>query len=308
MSRHLFSRVKRRLARWRALPSTREPLGGKPLHHATRAWTRRSLLVVVAAMMLAAAPALLHAGFSLKNLDLNKVVETAKKVEKGAKALAPIGPQEERIIGESVALQIIGKYGGLVRDEAITRRVNLMGHALAYYSPRPVLAWRFGVLDSPSVNGFSAPGGFVFITRGLYELCGDDNNALAAVLAHEIAHITGRHALKIIDRTEFVNTAAEFAAERSSDVAQVQAQLSQFDLGIDKVLNTLFEKGFDPQTEFEADKSGRQLAATVGYAPGGLRGVLTQLQQKTPTEAAPVFSTHPPLSERIARLPQDATL
>lgn len=200
---------------------------------------RRPLLAGLALLIGAAAPALLHAGFSLKNLDLNKVVDTANKIGKGAKALAPIGPQEERIIGESVALQIIGKYGGLVRDEAITRRVNLIGHALAYYSPRPVLAWRFGVLDSPSVNGFSAPGGFVFITRGLYELC-DDDHALAAVLAHEIAHITGRHALKIIDRTEFVNTAADFAAERSSDVAQVQAHLSQFDLGIDKVLNTSF--------------------------------------------------------------------
>ncbi len=243
--------------------------------------------------------------------DLNKALDTVKKVQKTAepagkvvKGLVGIGPEEERAIGESVALEIIGKYGGLVRDPAVTRRVNLVGRSLAYYSSSPALAWKFGVLNSPSVNGFSAPGGLVFITRGLYDLVGSDDSALAAVLAHEIAHITGRHALNIIERNEGLAGATNLVAQRSGDVAALQAQLSQFDLGIDKILKTLLETGFDPQTEFGADKSGRELALTVGYAPGALRAVLTQLQQKNGTPQA-VFSTHPPLSERIQRLPAD---
>lgn len=246
------------------------------------------------------------AGAGFGKFDLNKALDTAKNVGKVAKGVAGIGPEEEKMIGESVALEIISRYGGLVRDEAISRRVNLVGRSLAYYSSRPALPWRFGVLDSPSVNGFSAPGGFVFITRGLYEMTGDSDDALAAVLAHEITHITGRHALNIIARGEFLAGATSLAAERSGDVAQIEAQLGQFELGIEKVVNTLAEKGFDPQTEFAADQGGRQLALTVGYAPGGLRQVLIQLQQKTPTEAAPIFSTHPPLTDRIQRLPADA--
>ena len=236
--------------------------------------------------------------------DFNKALNTAKSLGKVAKGVAGIGPQEELVIGESVSIEIISQYGGLVRDEAITRRVNLVGRSLAYYSSRPELAWKFGVLDSPSVNGFSAPGGFVFITRGLYELCGDSDDALAAVLAHEIAHITGKHALNIIQRGEFVAGAADFAAERSSDVAKAQAQLTAFDTSIGNLVKTILEKGFDPQTEFGADRSGRDLALTVGYAPGALRHVLARLQQKTGTAVA-VFSTHPPLDQRIARLPDE---
>lgn len=262
-----------------------------------------SLAAALLAATLFATTVATGAGFGLDKLT--KVVDTAKKVQKGAQALAPIGPEEEKIIGESVALQIIARYGGLVRDDEIARRVNLIGRALAYYSSRPALPWTFGVLDSESVNGFSAPGGFVFITRGLYELAGDSDDALAAVLAHEIAHITGRHALNIIDRGQFVGGVTDLAAERSSDVALVQSQLSAFDLGIEKVLNTLLEKGFDPQTEFAADQQGRELALTVGYAPGALRLVLTKLQQQGSGAPAGVFSTHPPLADRVARLPAE---
>lgn len=236
--------------------------------------------------------------------DLNKALNTAKSLGKVAKGVTGIGPEEELAIGESVSLEIISQYGGLLRDEAATRRVNLVGRALAYYSSRPALEWKFGILDSPSFNGFSAPGGFVFITRGLYELCGDSDDALAAVLAHEIAHITGKHALNIIARGEFVSGAADFAALRSSDVAKAQAQLSAFDTSIGNLVKTLLEKGFDPQTEFGADQSGRDLALTVGYSPGALRHVLTRLQQHTGPSVA-VFSTHPPLDQRIARLPDE---
>jgi predicted Zn-dependent protease len=263
-----------------------------------------SLLLLAAATALGTA-ATSHAGL-LDKIDLNKAVNTVQKAGKIAKGVTGIGPEEERAIGESVALEIIGRYGGLVRDEAITRRVNLVGRSLAHYSSRSALPWSFGVLDSPSINGFSAPGGYVFITRGLYEMVADRDDALAAVLAHEISHITGRHALSIIERGEFVSGAADLLAERSSDAAQVQAALGQFDLGIEKVLNTLLEKGFDPQTEFAADQRGRELASTVGYAPGALKQVLGELAQKRSGSAGAAYSTHPPLADRIQRLPADA--
>ncbi len=240
-------------------------------------------------------------GFDLNKLS--KAVDTAKDAGKLIKGVAGVGPQEEALIGDSVALEIIGQYGGLVRDPDIMRRVNLLGRALARYSDRPQLDWRFGVLDSATVNAFSAPAGYVFITRGLYDQATNDD-LLAAILGHEIAHITNRHALKIVARGDFLSGATSFAAKRSSDVRQVEAQLSQFDLGIGQITKTLFEKGFDPQTEYAADKDGRALAVTTGYAPGGLRAVLSNLKQAGENRKT-MFSSHPPVTERIKRLPNE---
>lgn len=240
---------------------------------------------------------------ALNNPDLTKTLDTVKDAGKVLKGVAGIGPEEERLIGDSVALEIIGKYGGLVRDETIMRRVNLIGRSLARYSERPEINWRFGVMDSDTVNAFSAPDGYVFITRGLYVLAESDD-ALAAVLGHEITHITARHALNIVARGDFLSGATSLVSARSSEVRKVDAQLRQFDLGVAQITKTLFEKGFDPQTEYAADQGGRRLAALTGYAPGGLRGVLRQLQQRG-DGAQEAFSTHPPLAERIRRLPDE---
>lgn len=260
------------------------------------------LLMLVSAVLLGTAVARAQlGGFDLNKLT--KAVDTAKDAGKMLKGVAGVGPQEEALIGDSVALEIIGKYSGLVRDADILRRVNLLGRALARYSDRPQLDWRFGVLDSATVNAFSAPGGYVFITRGLYDQATNDD-LLAAILSHEIAHITNRHALKIVARGEFLSGASSFAASRSSDVRQVNAQLSQFDLGIGQITKALFEKGFDPQTEYAADKDGRALAVTTGYAPGGLRAVLFNLKQAGENRKT-MFSTHPPVAERIKRLPNE---
>ena len=238
-------------------------------------------------------------GFDLSKVG--KALDTAKDVGKMAKGVAGIGPEEERVIGGSVAVEIAGTYGGLVRDEKMMQRVNLIGRTLAGFSDRPGLTWRFGVLASDTVNAFSGPSGYVFITRGLYRMA-DTDDALAAVLAHEIAHITAKHALKIVARGEFLSGATSVAASQSSDVRNLEGQLQQFDLGVKKITETLFTKGFDPQTEYEADHIGRDLATVTGYSRDGLRLMLQRLQQQSAGDSKQVFSTHPPLAERIKRL------
>jgi predicted Zn-dependent protease len=265
-------------------------------------------LMLAAGVATTAAFALDLGGLSkaLNNADkLKKGFDTAKDATKVLKGLAGIGPEEEKVIGDSVALEIVGKYGGLVRDEAVMQRVNLVGRSLARYSERPELNWRFGVLDSPGVNAFSAPDGYVFITRGLYELA-DSDDTLAAILGHEIAHITGKHALTIVARNDAFNAGMNQLVQRSGDVRTVDAQLKQVNLGASLIVKTLFEKGFDPTTEYSADIVGRQLAVTTGYAPGGLRAVLARLRD-TSAGKQTAFSTHPPLAERIKRLPDEPT-
>lgn len=268
---------------------------------------RRLFSLLLAALL--AAPA----GFALDLGGLGKALGNADKLKKGfdtasdaTKVLSGIGPEEERALGDTVAMEIISRFGGLVRDEESMRRVNLIGRALARYSARPDHSWRFGILDSSTINAFSAPDGYVFITRGLYQMAEDDDQ-LAAVLGHEMSHITGRDALRIIETGEKGSIIVKQVAMRSGTAREAEAFLNQVGLNTEKIVKFLVERGYDHPTEFAADKNGHSLAAITGYAPGGLRAVLARLQQM-PAGPQKVFSTHPPLTERIKRLPADTAV
>ncbi|HZP60605.1 MAG TPA: M48 family metalloprotease [Opitutaceae bacterium] len=235
-----------------------------------------------------------HAQFSLNGFDPLKAVKDVGKVVKGA---AGISLKEECSIGGSVAIEIVARFGGIWKDPDATRRVNLIGRSLARYCDRPELDFKFGILNSDTINAFSAPGGYVFITKGLYDLVGASDYELAGVLGHEITHVTQRHALKIIERGELLSGVSDLAAMKSE-------QWARYNDTVSSITNTLFEKGFDPKTEYEADRGGRALAVLTGYAPGGLRAALLALKNEaTINKNRAIFSTHPPLQKRIDKLP-----
>jgi predicted Zn-dependent protease len=262
---------------------------------------KRPALLPVTLVLALAACAALRAGFpDLDKLGdrLKKVEETAGRAGRIAKGATGLSLAEEIAIGDAVSLEIVGRYGGLWRDKAATARVNTLGKALARYALRQDLAWRFGLLATDEINAFSAPGGRVFITRGLYRLAAGDDE-LAGVLAHEIAHIDRRHAVKIIARGELLAGVSELVAERSSDFAQYEQAVSD-------IAKQLLDHGFDPNTEYEADRLGRALARTTGFAPGGLRAVLRTLRASPAGRSEKTLSTHPSLDNRLQRLPEDA--
>ena len=203
-----------------------------------------------------------------------------------------ISLKDELKIGGAVAVEIVSRNGGIDRDPVMSRRVAIIGKSLSYYCSRPELNFRFAVLNSDHINAYSAPGGYVFITRGLYNALPDDEQ-LAGVLAHEISHVTKRHALKVISRGEFMKGLFDAGGSVSN--------VGVFDQGVESITDSLFTKGFDPAQEFEADSAGRSLAAKVGYDRGALLEFLKNLY-KTEGDSKDAFPTHPPLSHRIARL------
>lgn len=259
---------------------------------------KRALL---SSFVLIAATSLVRAQFGIPSVPFNPFhspspttpdAKTVKGVGEMVKGASGISLQDEMKIGGAVAVDIVARNGGILRDEAITQRVAIMGRSLANYCTRPELKFRFAVLNSSSVNAYSAPGGYVFITKGLYDSLPNDEQ-LAAVLAHEISHITRRHALKVLSRGEFMKGLFDAGGSVSSVPA--------FDNGVEAITTSLFTKGFDPSAEFDADKEGRSLAAKVGYQRDALLEFLKELHEKK-GDSKEAFPTHPPLSHRIERL------
>jgi predicted Zn-dependent protease len=260
-------------------------------------WLVVALLFVTGLLTVAPSQAQFQSLRSLTDV-VDKVKKTTDDASRVVKGVSGLSLEEEVAIGDAVALTIVSNYGGIWRDEAATRRVNLIGSILAQYATRQDVQWRFGLLDSPTINAFSAPGGRVFITRGLYELPLSDDE-LAGVLAHEIIHIDERHAIDIIARGELVGGVSSLVADNNADFAAYESVVGD-------TADLILVKGFDPNTEYEADQGGRNLATVTAYAPGGLRVVLTRISSAG-ENSGDTFSTHPSTADRLKRLPEDPT-
>jgi len=243
----------------------------------------KRLVAVLVLALAAAAPA--HAQF-----NLNRLLDAAKNL---GRASTEIDEKQEIEIGREMASTLLGA-APLVQNEAMQRYVNQVGRWLALQSERPDLPWQFGVLDAPQVNAFAAPGGFVFITRGLLERMKNEAE-LAGVLAHEIVHVLKKHHLKAIQKNAQANLAADAlsAAMRDSNSAMRQKLVG---FGTE-----MFARGLDKSDELEADRLGIVIAARAGYDAYGLPSVLQVLQAMNPEDSglALMFKTHPAPAERL---------
>lgn len=216
-----------------------------------------------------------------------------------SQSLEQIDEPKEIEIGRQLAAVLLGSKP-LHPDMALQRYVNQLGRWISLQSTRPDLPWTFAVLDDPGFNAFAAPGGYVFVTKGLVDGVADEAE-LAGILAHEIIHVTGKHHLQAIAKTARAGLLTQVIG------SQVKGQLAsavsaQFlSLGRD-----LYSRGLDQGDEFDADRSGVALAARAGFDPYGLVAVLQQLRTATPDN--PLFalslSTHPPAQQRLDLLEQ----
>lgn len=234
--------------------------------------------------------------------DAQAIVKTAEVLRS---TFADITEEEEYYIGRATAALILGKYRPY-RNEALNAYVNTMGTALSYYSDRPetYAGYHFLVLDTDEVNAMAAPGGFIFVTRGLVKRCGDEE-ALAAILAHEIGHVAARHGLQSIKKSRLIDAFKVIGGEASQrlDSEELTKLTGIFEGVLGDVVETLVERGYDRKFEYEADKLGLTFAVRTGYAPGGLAEFLVGMEERKPSgPAAGWFKTHPSPADRLARV------
>jgi beta-barrel assembly-enhancing protease len=199
---------------------------------------------------------------------------------------------EEQELGKQVSEKIRVRYG-VVQDADVHRYVSLVGLAMAQGSTRPALPWTFIVLDTDGANAFAAPGGYVHITRGLLGLIKNEAE-LAGVLAHEIIHVTEKHTIREIQKSQAVTMGAQTLA---ADSGLMQRAVSAT---YDNIIN----KGFGRADENEADEKGAAIANKTGYAANGLVTFLTTLKErnKASTEKRGLFASHPEMQERLDRM------
>lgn len=230
-----------------------------------------------------------------RTIDIGRIVSSARE------AFGEVNEEKERAVGREAAAVLLGA-APLVDDPALQRYVNRVGRWVALHTERPDLPWRFGVLDSDNVNAFAAPGGYIFITRGLLARLHSEAE-LAGVLAHECVHVLERDHLHAVQKTARVDLAA---AVIGSTVENSERQV------LDRVASgfqEIYARGLDKEDEFQADRKGIVIATRAGYNPFGLAATLQTLASMNPEDSALalMFQTHPGPGQRLGRLDRDFT-
>lgn len=208
--------------------------------------------------------------------------------------LGGVPEQEEVAIGRQIAGNLLGA-APLVKDRALQIYVNDVGRWVASHSERPDLQWHFGVIESDDVNAFSIPGGYVYITRGLYRLLRSEAD-LAGVLGHEIGHVVRKHHLKLLQQSRLAELSSTLLSKQFGENEQIRNVVGS---GAEIVSRSL-----DKQAEFEADRMAVVLATRAGYDPFGLPEVLQAIGHIAKDEGAValLFKTHPLPDARLTAL------
>jgi predicted Zn-dependent protease len=193
--------------------------------------------------------------------------------------------QAEHEYGRECARQFAAQFSSKAPREK-QEVVAAVGSKLSNAVKDPGREFRFTLVRANASNAYALPGGFVFITEPLLDLCAQDRDELAFLLGHEMGHILRGHAKSKLTASTFLNA--------------VTARLS----GAGLMLRQVLGKGYSRELELEADREGARLAAAAGFDPGAAARALRRLARVSADNAGLLeyFSSHPPFSERVQKL------
>ncbi len=215
--------------------------------------------------------------------------------------------KQEISMGRRYDPEIRKKYG-VYDDPKLQAYVQQVGERLAANSHRSKLVYRFTVLDSPDVNAFALPGGYIYITRGILAYINSEAE-LAAVLGHEIGHVTARHSVRQYTSAMAANIGAGIL---SAVVPELGGQAGQQLLN---VIGNALLSGYGREHELESDRLGAEYLARSGYDPNAVLGVIGILKNQEEFEKKRakaegrepriyhgVFASHPSADKRLQQV------
>lgn len=197
----------------------------------------------------------------------------------------------EVALGQNVASSVIRQYR-LVKEPQLNEHLKSVGDKIAKVSDRQDLPYHFFIVDQKDVNAFAAPGGYIFVHKGLLDKI-DSDDELAGVLAHEIGHIAARHSVK------------QLQAALGYDILMSLAFRGGSAKDVERAVNITFgliQRGYSRKDELEADRLAVRYSHKAGFDPKAMIGFLKKLQElekHQPLQIEIFLRTHPFLPQRI---------
>ena len=214
----------------------------------------------------------------------------------GERQLVILSEAEENNIGAKEHPKIIKSFGGIYQNKELQEYIRNIGNKITAKAGIPNTRWTFTILDSPIVNAFALPGGYVYVTRGLLALANDEAE-IASVIGHEIAHVTARHTAQRHAKSALSGIGLDLL----SIVVGQPIITNLASIGVQGVLSS-----FSRSEELEADELGVQYILKAKYDPEGSYRFLSRLDKLTKisseneqTAISSIFSTHPKTTDRI---------
>jgi predicted Zn-dependent protease len=212
-------------------------------------------------------------------------------------------PEQEYYIGRAVGAQILTRYSVDSSRPDQTVYLNRILQALVVNSPgpEPYNGYHAVILDSDEINAFATSGGHIFVSRALIGSAASED-ALAAVLAHEIAHVQLRHSVKAIQADRKAQAIRAFAASSTGALTggtALEELTDIFDRSIADAFITLIDRGYSRDQEFDADANALALLAAAGYDPASLLDMLRALDRDQPNHPGGFNATHPVPKDRL---------
>ena len=232
--------------------------------------------------------------------------DEANLIRKSGKSIArtfqDFTPEQEYYLGRTVGAVILNKYRPY-KNEKADKFINVLGQTMAKASDLPETfgGYHFLILDSNEINALAAPGGLIFITRGMLRCCNHED-AVAAVLAHEIGHVSLKHGLQAIKNSRIVSAfkITGIEATKTFGGEELASLTKTFESAISDVTSTLIDSGYSRSFEREADQAAVTIMKRVGYNPSGLTDMLSVMDKKLKPGGMGFAKTHPSPVSRIA--------
>ncbi|MCP4450562.1 MAG: M48 family metalloprotease [Planctomycetes bacterium] len=238
-------------------------------------------------------------------IDANEAESINRSAAALEKSWQDLTPEQEYYIGRAVAAQVFQGYTPL-NQPAANAYLNLLGQTLTIFSDQPETfgGYHFVLLDSDEINAFAAPGGLILVSRGMVSCCQNEDE-LAAVLAHEICHVSLEHGLAAIKQGRLTEALTIVAAESAKTLGDedLAAVTREFEGAVGDVVMTLTTSGYSRSQERNADAAAVQLLRRAGYPEAAMIAMLNRMDQRLAHAGGLGFAkTHPSASSRAAAL------